>query len=162
MIRPQKALIKHKYHALSLCGMLGAKIELKDKYPQDPMNSAYYLKGIVTLRVKVDKMHAGYGLKNGHGVKLYVDGKLLNQNDFLLVPDPKIKDEKAKEEYADIWEWQLDTTRFPDGLHAVYVNVCDHFDHYGVDGFRCYIRNVEGKIKNTGDMRQKAGEGDKK
>ncbi|MFH0803310.1 MAG: hypothetical protein V2A78_13125 [bacterium] len=147
MIRPQKALYNHKYHALSRCGMLGAKIELKDKYPQDPNNSAYFLKGIVILKVKVDKKHAGFGLKNGHGVKLYVDHKLLNQNDFLIVSDPKIKDEKAKKEWADIWEWKLDTTRFPDGFHTVAVNVCDHFDHYGVDSFNCYIGNKEGKIQ---------------
>lgn len=133
--------------------MLGARMALLDetRYPRDSMNSAYYLKGMVTLNVKVDKKHAGYGLKNGHGVKFYVDGKLLHQDDFLLVKDPLIKDAKAKEEYADIWEWKLDTTRFSDGFHTISVNVCDHFDHYGVDGFKCYILNNENVRPPTRD-----------
>jgi len=146
MIRPQKALHQHKYHAMSRCGVLGARLELPDKYPSDYSSGVFYLKGTVALRVKIDKKHSGYGLKNGHGVKLFVDGKLLNQNDFLLVKDPKIKNEKAKEEWSDIWEWKLDTTRFPDGRHTIAVNVCDHFDHYGVDAFTCYIGNHGRKI----------------
>lgn len=145
MIRPQKALFQHKYHAMSRCGVLGARLEMPDKYPADYLSGVFYLKGTVALKVKIDKKHSGYGLKNGHGVKLFVDGKLLNQNDFLLVKDPKIRNDKAKEEWSDIWEWKLDTTRFPDGRHTIAVNVCDHFDHYGVDAFTCYIRNKEVK-----------------
>ncbi|MFH0803342.1 MAG: hypothetical protein V2A78_13295 [bacterium] len=160
MIRPKKALCDHKYHALSRCGMLGAKLELEGEHKRDSMNSAYYLKGTVVLKVKVDKMHSGYALKNGYEVELSVDGKLFDQSNFLLVKDPKIRNKKVKEEWSDIGEWKLDTTRFSDGLHRVSVHVCDHFDHYGVNGFKCYIQNGEGRIKNAEVRSRKAGGGD--
>lgn len=141
MIYPQKALLNHKYHARSLCGVLVAKMDLLENFPVDYSSGILYLKGTITIRVKVDKMHSGYGLTNGHGVKLYVDGKLFLQNDFLLVKDPKIKDKNAKHEWEEIWQYKLDTTRFSDGRHTIVINVCDHFDHYGADLIQCYIRN---------------------
>ncbi|MCL5772913.1 MAG: hypothetical protein M1536_00840 [Firmicutes bacterium] len=143
MIYPQKSLYEHKYHAKSRCGVLGARLELIGKHSANYITGIYYLKGVVTLRVKIDKKHSGYGLTNGNGVKFFVDGKLFTQNDFLLVKDPAIKDKNAEQEWENIWEWQLDTTRFPDGKHTIAVNVCDHFDHYGIDSIDCYFVNKE-------------------
>lgn len=143
MIFPQKALYNHIYHNPKFCRVLGAKLELVDKQPVEYVNGIVYLKGSVTLRVKVDKKCAGYGLTNGHGVKLCIDGNLFLQNDFLFVKDTAIKDKNAKAEWEEIWLYNLDTTRFTDGPHVIIVNVCDHFDHYGVDSIRCVIRNKE-------------------
>ncbi len=70
---------------------------------------------VVLLRS--DFLRRGVGVWEGHGVKLFVNGKRVHV-------DPDVP--------ADSYEWVLDMSRWPAAAYHVVINVCDHHDHIGV------------------------------
>jgi hypothetical protein len=86
------------------------------------------LGGRVTIKAEVDKDKRGYGDKYGYGVRYYVD-ETLAQEEFY------------KPECKGQFNYELDTTAFPDGEHMLYLGMCDHNQHATSSGLKVKFDN---------------------
>jgi len=80
--------------------------------------------------LRSDFQRRGMGLREGHGVKFYVNGKRAHVN-------PDVNDGS--------YEWLLDMTLWPAAEHYVTINVCDHHDHIGVATLRLKPGELRGQ-----------------
>ena len=108
----------HALHDSGRCKELGIKID-------SPIKDSK-LSGTVRLKAYMDLNRRGYGDIEGHGVRIYIDGELLYENE---------------EEKGSSFEYDIDTTQLGNGKHMLSVNVCDHKGHSGTDSMPIEIEN---------------------
>ncbi len=88
-----------------------------------PIKEDVVLSGVVNIKARVAKDARGYGDMTGYGVRWMVDQTLIGAEYYERESDGE-------------FEFQLDTSAFPEGSHVLRVSCCDHYDHIGVYSVR--------------------------
>ena len=113
----------HALHDPNRCKELGVTIDSPSKDSK--------LSGAVRLKAHMDLNRRGYGDIEGHGIRIYIDGELLYENE---------------EEKGSDFEYEIDTTQIGNGAHMLSINVCDHKGHSGTDSIPIHIENLPAPI----------------
>lgn len=94
-----------------------------------PIKKDVVLSGVVNIKAHVAKDARGYGDITGYGVRWMVDQTLISAQYYERDCDGE-------------FEFQLDTSAFPEGSHILRVSCCDHYDHIGVFSMRVNFRET--------------------
>ena len=87
------------------------------------------LSGKVIVHSAVDRERRGFGDKYGYGVRYYVDDEIIHEEFYIP-------------ESGGQFSYELDTTAYDDGEHALYVGLCDHNDHVTSHGVEVAFDNL--------------------
>lgn len=94
-----------------------------------PIKEDVVLSGVVNIKARVAKDARGYADMTGYGVRWMVDQTLIGAEYYERDCDGE-------------FEFQLDTSAFPEGSHVLRVSCCDHYDHIGVYSVRVNFKET--------------------